>query len=450
MTTNPDPSVDIGEERIPISRVLIYASPLSGVFIAHSLVGFYLLKYATDVLLIAPAVVGAIFLVGRVWDAVTDPVVGSLSDRTHTRYGRRRPWFFASAIPIGLAIVALWVPPPELEGMAMVIWFTLAVLLFYTTFTVFRVPHQAMAAELSRGYHDRTRVFAILQVVESLGLIGATGCLFLLERSEEPRVFAADLFIDIAILTTTLILVATAALRERSEFLGRGGETILGSFRDVLRNPHAMILMGVYLLEQLGFTALVSMLPYMSDYVLMTPGSTAHYILAAVLGMLVSIPVWVMASRRFGKKEVWFGSLVVKTIMLALVMFVGEGDFALMLTITMVYGLMSGCSAVVAPSLQADIIDWDEAETSERKEGTYFAAWNFIQKSAGGLAVLISGAMLSLTGFVPNVEQSESALLGIRVLAGGFPVVFFVLSLILIARFSIDEDAHKALRERLQ
>jgi len=439
-----------GEERVPVSRVLVYASPLSGVFIAHSLVGFYLLKYATDVLLIAPAVVGIIFLVGRVWDAITDPLVGSLSDRTQTRFGRRRPWFLASALPIGLAIVALWVPPPELEGTALTVWFALAVLLFYTAFTIFRVPHQAMAAELSRGYHDRTRVFAVLQLVESVGLIGATGCLFLLERADDPRVFAVDLFVAIAILTTALILTATIALRERAEFQGRGGSTVVGSFRDVVRNPHALVLMGVYLLEQLGFTALVSLLPYLSDYIIHTPGYTAFYILAAVGGMIVSIPLWVLASRTYGKKQVWFSSLIVKTIVLALVIFVGDGDFGLMMAITVVFGLMNGCSAVVAPSLQADIIDWDEAETGERKEGTYFAAWNFVQKSASGLAVLISGAMLSLTGFEPNIEQSDTALFGIRLLAGGFPVVFFALSLVLIARFSIDETAHKALRHRLK
>ena len=165
VTTTPEPS----EERVPLGRVLVYASPLVGVFLANSLVGIYLLKFATDVLYLAPALVGAIFLLGRVWDAVSDPLVGFLTDRTRSRLGRRRPWFLASALPVGLTIVAVWAPPPDLEGPALVAWFTLAVLLFYTAFTAFRVPHQAMAAELSRGYHDRTRVFAILQLVESRG-----------------------------------------------------------------------------------------------------------------------------------------------------------------------------------------------------------------------------------------------------------------------------------------
>ena len=128
---------------MPIGRVLIYASPLVGVFLANALTGIYLLKFATDVLYLAPAVVGAIFLVGRVWDAVADPIVGFLTDRTRTRMGRRRPWFLASALPLGITMVALWAPPPDLEGISLVTWFTLAVLLFFTAFTALRVPHQS-------------------------------------------------------------------------------------------------------------------------------------------------------------------------------------------------------------------------------------------------------------------------------------------------------------------
>jgi len=438
------------EERVPLGHVLIFASPLIGVFLANALLGIYLLKFATDVLYIAPAIVGAIFLAGRVWDAVSDPLVGFLTDRTHTRIGRRRPWFLASAVPVGITIVAVWAPPPNLEGASLVTWFTLSVLLFYTAFTAFRVPHQAMAAELSRGYHDRTRVFAIMQLVESLGLVAGTGCLFLLERATDQRVFAAELLTAVAIFTCALILVTAFSMRERTEYQGRGGRTPWTSLRDVGRNPHARVLIGVGLLEQLGFTALVSVLPYLSDYLLGTPGSTAFYVIGAVGGMVLSIPMWVVASRRFGKKQVWLGSLTVKTGVLGSILFLGEGDFAALIVITLLFGLMHGCSAVVGPSIQADVIDWDEAETGERKEGAYFAVWNFAQKSAGGLAVWLTGSMLSLTGFQPNVEQTEFVVTGIRILAGGFPLVFFGISLFLVARFALDEDAHRALRARLR
>ena len=217
-----------------------------------------------------------------------------------------------------------------------------------------------------------------------------------------------------------LILVTTVSMRERATYQGRGGRTAWTSFRDVGRNPHARLLIGVYLLEQLGFTALVSVLPYLSDYVIGTSGSTAYYVIGALGGMVVSIPLWVNASRRFGKKQVWFGSLMLKTAVLGSILFLGEGDFAALVVITVLFGLMNGCSAVVAPSIQADVIDWDEAETGERKEGAYFAAWNFAQKSAGGLAVWLTGSTLSLTGFQPNAEQTEGVVLGLRILAGAW------------------------------
>ena len=159
------------EERIPTGRILVYSAPVLGLFSGGALISMYLLKFATDVLLIAPATIGAIFLAGRIWDAVSDPLVGTLSDRTRTRLGRRRPWMLASALPLGLSIAALWSPPRALEAGRLVAWVGVSFLLFYTFYTTFRVPHMALGAELSRGYHDRTRVFGVMQAVESVGMI---------------------------------------------------------------------------------------------------------------------------------------------------------------------------------------------------------------------------------------------------------------------------------------
>ena len=444
------PVADALEERVPLGRIVTYATPLLGVMLSGSLVSLYLLKFATDVLLIAPAVVGAIFLAGRVWDAVSDPLVGHLSDRTRTRLGRRRPWFLGSALPVGIATWAVWAPPAALEGPALIAWFAAAILLFYTAFTAFRVPHLAMGAELSRGYHDRTRVFGVLQVVEGVGIIGATGALFLLERADDQRAYASELFAGVAAVTVLLVLIATATLRERPEFQGRGGATALGSLRDLLQNPHALVLMGIYLLEQLGFTALVSLLPFLSDYVLLTPGYTSYYVFGAVASMILSIPAWIVVSRRVGKKPAWLFSVAVKTLAFGAMCFLGAGDVVPVLAVCVVFGLMNGCSAVVAPSLQADVVDWDEARTGERKEGTYFATFNFAHKCAAGLSIWITGTVLTLTGFEPNAEQSERALLGIRFLVAAFPMVLYGVSLFLVARFGLDERAHRELRHRLR
>mgnify|MGYP001816439343 CR=1 FL=1 len=431
-------------ERSSISKLLIFSSPVLGVFMASTLVNFYLLKFSTDVLLIAPAVIGSMLLLARVWDAITDPLAGWLSDRTRTRLGRRRPWLLGAALPFGGSVVMLWSPPQDLEGSALVIWVGAAILLFYTAYTAFRIPHLAFAAELDRGYHERTRVFAILQAVESIGMFAASGALFLLEAADDPRAFARQLSVFMGMFATVVILLPVWLVRERAEFQGRGGQNPLRAFRDVATNPNARILVGVFFLEQIGFGALVTLLPYLSDYVVVSPGRTALYLFSAIAAMLVSIPAWVVLSQRYGKKRAWLWSLKVKVLIFFTMFFFGEGDVAVMTLASMAFGLMNGCGAVVGQSLQADVIDWDEAHTGERKEGTYFAAWNFVQKAAGGVAVWIVGLVLSLTGFVPNLQQSEDTLLGMMLLASALPCVLHVSAILLLARFSLDEHQHRA------
>jgi GPH family glycoside/pentoside/hexuronide:cation symporter len=434
------------EERIPTGRILTYSTPLVTIFLSNALLGLYLLKFATDVVLIAPAVVAAILLVARIWDAVSDPLAGYLSDRTVTRWGRRRPWFAVSALPLGLAIVALWSPPAGLGDAALGAWFAAAVLLYYTAYTCFRVPHMAMGAELSRGYHDRTRVFGVMQVVETVGMLLGALTLFLLERADDQRDFARLMSIGIAVGTVSLIWLASVRIEERTEFQGRGGTGPVSSFRDVLSNPHSRLLVAIFFVEQLGFSAVIVLLPYISDYVIETPGSTAVYAGAALCALMVSIPFWVGVARRVGKQRVWFLSLLLKVGVLGWFFTLQAGDFALLIAGTLGFGALSGAGAVVGPSLKADVVDWDEARTGERKEGAYFATWNFAQKAAGGISIWIVGSMLAMTGYVPNAVQTEEALAGIRLLYSTLPAGLNAAAAVLVYRFRLDEAAHRSAR----
>jgi GPH family glycoside/pentoside/hexuronide:cation symporter len=434
------------EERVPTQDILTYSSPLLAVYTSTVLVGLYLLKFATDVLLIAPALVAAILLLARVWDAVSDPLVGYLSDRTQTRWGRRRPWFAASALPLGLAVVALWSPPSRLEGGALATWFAIAVLFYYSAFTCFRVPHMAMGAELSRGYHDRSRVFGLAEVVEKLGMLLGAAALYFLERSYDQRDFAATLSMGIAVAIVILIWAATSRIRERSEFQGRGAKSPGSAFRDVLSNPHSRLLVAISFMEQLGFQTVIVLLPYISDYILETPGNSAIYAGSALGAMAASVPLWMILARRVGKKRIWLWSLLAKIPVFAWFFTLQEGDFGALIGGTILFGLLTGAGAVAGPSLKADVVDWDEARTGERKEGAYFATWNFAQKAAAGTAIGIVGSMLALTGYVPNAAQTQEALNGMRMLSSSLPIVLHAAAALLVYRFSLDEAAHRRAR----
>jgi len=423
----------------PASVLVAYAMPSLTGALLFTAVGMYLLKYSTDVLLIPPAVIGLVFGLSRFWDAVTDPVVGYLSDRTRSRFGRRRPWMVASAVPIALTYVAIWAPPDALAGDALVWWMATAIVLFYTFMTTFSVPYNALGAEISIGYHDRTRVFGARAFGDYLGIVLSASTILLLERASDPRSAATWLATASAVLMVAGIVWPTARLKERPEFQARRSrKNPWRAFGDVLANPHARLLLGVFFLETLGFHSLVALLPYVSQYILETPGATGFYLFGAIGATLVSIPVWLPLSRRFGKSRVWSATLLGKAAMFLWLLFIGAGDALQIYTITIVFGALSGAGAVLGPSMQADVIDTDESRTGERKEGTFFAAWGLAMKGAVGCAILLSGVVLDVSGFMPNVEQTDTALLGIRMLVSVIPVVLHLLAVLLMVRFTLD------------
>jgi GPH family glycoside/pentoside/hexuronide:cation symporter len=437
--------------RAPRAVLVAYAAPALSSSFLFTAVSLYLLKYSTDVLLMAPATMGLLFGLSRFWDAVTDPLVGHLSDRTDTRWGRRRPWLVASAIPVALAYYAVWAPPSELVGSALTLWMGAAILVFYATITAFSVPYNALGAELSADYHDRSRIFGAKASGDQIGIIAAAGSLLVMERAADPRVVAGCVAMLAGVLMLGGILWAVTVLREPADHQRRGGaRPLYARFVDVLRNPGARILLAVFFLEMLGYNAFVTLLPYLTEYVLETPGSTAYYLFAAIGTTLATIPLWIHYSRRFGKVRVWTAALVVKIGVFAGMGFVGAGDWLGIGALTVVFGAATGASVVLGPSLKADVVDTDEAETGERKEGTFFAAWGLAIKGAIGVAILLSGLVLSATGFRPNVAQTHEALFGIRMLVSAFPLLCHALAIALLVRLDLDEKAHAVVRSRIR
>jgi GPH family glycoside/pentoside/hexuronide:cation symporter len=393
------------------------------------LVLIYLLKFATDVLLIAPALVGAVFGAARLWDAVSDPLAGHWSDRTLHRLGRRRPWLFVSALLLPLGFVALWVPPTGLGAVALTVWFAVCVFFLHTALTVFEIPHRALGAELSPEPHDRTRVFAASTFVTHIGGVAAIACVGLLERADDPRSAALPIAVGVALATGALIALGAWRTPEPPEHRGRGGASLRSAFRDIGREPFARAVLGARFVQQIGLASTLSLLPFVSDYLVGTPGWTAYYLASAVTGLLLAIPVWVALSRRLGKVACWKLSAWINLVLFAGFFTCGQGDGLWILGGIFFAGAAGACSGVVAPSLLADVVDRDERRSGERKEGAYFAAWAFAEKSALGVKMVVVGAMLQFAGFEPNADQGQTALTGLRIAVAGVPCIGMVVAL---------------------
>jgi GPH family glycoside/pentoside/hexuronide:cation symporter len=432
------------------SVLVTYGLPMLGYMQIQMLFTLYFVKYATDVLLLRNWEVGLISLVGRVWDGVSDPVAGYLSDRTRSRLGRRRPWLLASAPIVPLCTLALWSPPALGSPGALVAWTFLAYLAFEGALTIFAIPHIALGAELSPVAQDRTRLFAYRNVAVYGGMLLALGAMHWLLQAEDKRAAAPWVALACGGLFAALVVWAGLRMREPAEHRDRGPQRAVPAFGDLLRNRHARLLLAIFFIENLGSAPLAVLGAYYMQYIVGAEEQFPVLVLSAVIPTVAVAPLVVRATRAgVDKRRLWRWSMALSALGFGALFFGGPGRTAYLCLCGALVGVATGISAVVAPALQADIVDYDEFQTGERKEGVYFASWNFIRKCAIGIAIFLTQLVLDGLGYQPGVEQPESTRLAIRVMFSLVPAAMYALGLLLFLRFGFSDAEHRRIRELL-
>jgi GPH family glycoside/pentoside/hexuronide:cation symporter len=440
------------------TQITAYGLPGVGAGYMFLLINLYIMKFSTDVLLIAPAVMGTIFGVSRVWDAISDPLVGYISDRTKGRLGRRRSWLLISIVPLAAMFIWVFSPPAGIQGGYLIAWMAIGVIGFYSAATMFIVPHMSLGAELTADYHERSRLYGLRHGAFTFGAILALASMQILINQESNgeaivRQTAFELSSIAALITALLIGWAVFKLRERDDFQGRVNDKPFDAFKDVWSNVHARLVLIVSFIEHIGSAVIGLLTLYIAQYVLGRPELAGLVILAYMLPSTFSVPIWLPLSRRFGKIRLWIFSMLLTGLSFGgmfFLPFMSSGtQLPVIFVLAFLAGLAAGCGGTIAPSIQSDIIDYDEYLTGERKEGSYFAAFNFVHKSATGVMIFITGYVLQFAGFVPNQEQTMTVQIAMTTLFGLFPLVCYLVGAAMFTRFSLDEAAHTRLRQEL-
>ena len=451
-------TTDRDASRLRWSVISAYGAPGVGAGYMYLLIGLYIMKFSTDVLLIAPAVMGTIFGISRVWDAVSDPLVGYMSDRTRHPLGRRRLWLLLSIVPISGTFIMVFSPPASLHGTDLIAWMAVGVIGFYSAATIFIVPHMSLGAELTPNYHERSRLYGLRHAAFTIGSILALVSMQLLinaERVSEAAVrqTAFELSALAALVTAGLILYAVAKLRERPDYQGRVNASPFGAFKDVWRNHHARLVLAVSFIENIGSAVIGILTLYVAQYVVGRPELAALIILSYMIPSTLSVPLWIPLSRRFGKIRLWMFSMMLTGVsfggMFSLPWLEPDIRLVVIFGLAVFAGLAAGCGGTIAPSVQSDIIDYDEYMTGERKEGSYFAAFNFVHKSATGVMILITGYVLQFSGFVPNQLQTMNVQVSMVFLYGLLPLICYCIGAALFSRFTLDEATHQQMRDEM-
>ncbi|HYB13415.1 MAG TPA: MFS transporter [Myxococcota bacterium] len=422
--------------RLPFRVLLAYGGPTLGIAYLLFFVQFYFLKFSTDVLLLPPLAIGLIFAAAKIWDAASNPLVGSWSDRGRSRLGRRRPFMFA-ALPLLVAgFIMLWTPPPGLKGEPLVVWSAFALFVFYGAFALYTIPHFALGTELSPDSHERTRIFGVRQMSLTIGILVAFVGIQLAMNAANPRAAASGLALPGALAAAAILALTPLFVREPVSRAGDGGHSLFAGLRDVWANPPARSLLWVWLVENAGVGVVGTMAPYVAEYVLRRPGIVGLLPGAYVVSGVAAIPFWVWVSRSVGKRETWLVTMLLAACAFGGMGFVGAGDVGLTIALLVFAGAAMGSGSVLSSSILADVIDLDAKRTGERKEGVYAAAMTFVMKMGVAGVTAVSGFVLSAAGFKPNVEQSVESLLGIRLLFAGLPCLGFLVGAWLFWRAS--------------
>jgi GPH family glycoside/pentoside/hexuronide:cation symporter len=444
----PSDTATATPERLKLSVIWSFTLSRVAFSLMGVMFGVYLMKYATDVLLIAPATMGILLAAARLWDGVTDPMVGYLSDRTRSRFGRRRVWLYASAAPMAVGVIMIWAPPGDLSGVWLVVWMAVALLVYETASTAYLIPHSALGMELTPHYHERTRLFGYVHMIAFIGSLLGMGILQLMLMADDKRAFAFDLSLVAAVIVFLAVTVTTRYLPERSDYQGRGNESVIRSVIDVFKNPHARLLLVVFAIETYGMASIMTLTPYLVSYVFPMEALLVAVMMTYALPQVAFTPFWMWLARTVGKQRAWTGALL-----LSCVPFIGffllEEPGILFWVLTFLTGFLAGCGAVAQPAIQADVIDYDELQTGDRKEGAYLAVWNLTRKSSASLCALITGLVLQFADFQPNMEQTEETKQIIKATFALLPAVCYLFGGLLFTRFAFNEAEHLAARRTL-
>ena len=431
---------------------IIYGVGDVGNAVVNSAVQFFLMIFYTDGALIAPALVANALLVGKIWDAVNDPLFGWLSDRTTSRFGKRRVYMIFGALPLAVTIALLWFVPRGLSDTWIFLWIAFTFILFDTLWTLTNVPYYALTAELTDDYDERASLTAFRMVLGVPAyIVGAALTPALVGLFATKRAGYGAIGVFYGILAAVVLLVAAAGLRERKKISESKAQTPpLQTFLATLRNRPFVQLIAAYLVANMAFALIKTLMAYFLIYQLGMEEQVPVVMFLLLLFVALFLFPWKKLSDRWNKGPAYALGLAIGGLALAATFFLPHGPTGWVYVVAIVAGIGFSAQWVFPWAMVPDVVDYDRLETGEFRGGMYYGVWGLVTKFSEALGIAASGWVLQLFGYVPNVEQSARTLLGIRLFFGPIPLIFFALALPLLIWYPITRASHAEMRRELE
>lgn len=443
-------------------RKLGYGVADLGAALSFVTINFFLFIFLVQVAGLNPALAGTAILIGRVLDAVTDPLMGLVSDRTQSRWGRRKPFIWAGLLPVGISFMLLWFVP---EGTQMVkfLWATFALCLFSVSFTVVQVPYMALTPELAPDYETRTSLTSYRIGFGTLASLLAAAAPPLVvgafARPGDVALSSRDGWLAVGIIFGAVIIISylimALSVRETPRDVSRGGtsnlfQTYLSAFR-VYGYPHILML---FMLVTLGLGVIQVNLPiYLVSNLKLGEGPQSIIQGLLFVVAILSLPLWTLLSSRRGKRYAFACGLALLGISVPLlVWFSPPGALSpYLIAMTVLAGVGTGAILLFPWAMLPDVVEFDEYQNGVRREGVIYAIFTFGQKLAIAVSAFLTGLVLERLGYEGGLlEQSVDAQQGVVFMIGPVAAFLFVLALWLVWLYPITRSRHEAVTQQLR
>jgi GPH family glycoside/pentoside/hexuronide:cation symporter len=441
-------------DRLSRRTKLVYGVGDTGFSLTSTILGAYFAIFMTDVVGITPGVAAAAIFIGRSWDYINDPLFGHISDRTRTRWGRRRPFLLFGALPFALTFTMLWWRPPWENVFALAVYYALAYILYEASATLIYMPYFALTPELTSDYDERTalttyRMFfsilgSLLAFTIPLAIVGS----FTPENA--PRVLTMGLVFGItAALPLFLVFFGT---RERQEYMEQKQPSLRQSLWAARQNRPFVLGLIIFLFTWVSVEIVQAMLLFFIKYVVRREPQNDLIMGAIFVTAILALPIWEWTSRRWSKRWAYVAGIAFwAVVQLVLITVNPSTSLTLILFLCVLAGIGVAAAHVLPWSIIPDAVEWGEWQTGERHEGIFYSLVTLTRKVTTSIAIPLALLLLEFTGYVPNApQQPANALWGIRIAIGPIPAALLCIGILFAFRYPLTREQYAQVAQELE
>jgi GPH family glycoside/pentoside/hexuronide:cation symporter len=440
-------------DRIPRLTKILYGAGDIGFSLTDTTLGVLFAIFLTDVVGLKPGLAAIAVFIGRTWDYINDPLIGYLSDRTRSRWGRRRPFLLFGWLPFALLFAMMWWRPPIESQVGLMIYYGLAYFLFDTSASFVYMPYYALTPELTQDYDERTALTSYRMAFSIIGgLIAFTVPLAIIGTMRPENAGTVRLVgLGIGIFSALPLLLTFFGTREKREYLAQEKPRIKESLRAALKNRPFLFAAGLFLFTWTGIEIIQAILLFFLKYRMKLEAESDLVAGTVFLAALVTLPFWEWASRHLDKRKAYIGGMVfLSAVMIIMIVVNPAWGLPVVFTLAALAGVGVGAVHVLPWAMIPDAVEFDELNTGSRHEGVFYSLVLLLRKVASSIAVPLLLVVLEWSGYVSgSAEQPASAVRAIQMLMGPVPSIFLVAGILFAIFYPLTRQRHAEVRAEI-